>query len=93
MSEIIAANGKPVTEEMVASWSEALDRDEWPEGWRNVGTVVEGLPSSQEAMSTISFKVPASMRRAIERKAKEEGVSISAFARSALVDRLIAAGT
>lgn len=76
---------------MIASWGEALDRDEWPEGWHNVGGVVESLPSSSEAMSTISLKVPLSMRRAIEREAKEEGVSISAFVRGALVDRLIAA--
>ncbi|MEE1044542.1 MAG: hypothetical protein U0L51_03530 [Olegusella sp.] len=35
---------------------------------------------------------PTKKFRNEEREAKEEGVSISAFARSALVDRLIAAG-
>ena len=40
-------NGKVVTDEMIADWESALERDEWPSGWVNVGGVVEGkLPKA-----------------------------------------------
>ena len=39
---IVAENGKAVTDEMIADWEGALERDEWPSGWVNVGEVVEG---------------------------------------------------
>lgn len=38
---IVAENGKVVTDEMIADWESALERDEWPSGWVNVGEVVE----------------------------------------------------
>ena len=44
MADIKAANGTVVTEQMLDSWSSALDRDEWPEGWANKGEVVYGRP-------------------------------------------------
>lgn len=41
-SHLDAANdGKTVTDEMIAGWESALERDEWPEGWANVGDVVK----------------------------------------------------
>lgn len=40
-------NGKVVTDEMIADWEGALERDEWPNGWVNVGEIVEGkLPKA-----------------------------------------------
>lgn len=40
-------NGKVVTDEMIADWESALKRDERPNGWVNVGGVVEGkLPKA-----------------------------------------------
>lgn len=30
-----------VTDEMIADWESALERDEWPSGWVNVGEIVE----------------------------------------------------
>lgn len=32
---------KVVTDEMIADWESALERDEWPNGWVNVGEIVE----------------------------------------------------
>ena len=47
MNGIVAENGKVVTDEMIADWESALERDEWPSGWVNVGEVVEGkLPKA-----------------------------------------------
>lgn len=52
MSEIVAENGKVVTDEMIAAWESALERDEWPDGWVNVGDVVEGrLPKAVQAVA------------------------------------------
>lgn len=34
-------NRKVVTDEMIAGWESALERDEWPSGWVNVGEIVE----------------------------------------------------
>ena len=30
MKKVLAENGKAVTDEMIAEWESALDRDEWP---------------------------------------------------------------
>lgn len=47
MNGIVAENGKVVTDEMIADWESALERDEWPSGWVNVGEIVEGkLPKA-----------------------------------------------
>ena len=90
---ITAANGQTVTDEMVARWAEALDRDEWPDGWRNVGEVVDGKPPvAAEKNAVLTLKIPVSMKKAIEREAKNQGMSASAFARAALADKLIRAG-
>lgn len=42
MNGVVAENGKIVTDEMIAVWESALERDEWPSGWINVGEIVEG---------------------------------------------------
>lgn len=38
----VADDGGAVTDEMIAGWESALERDEWPSGWVNVGEIVEG---------------------------------------------------
>lgn len=91
MKGIIAENGKLVTDEMIESWEKALEKDEWPTGWENVGEIVEGkLPTSMPHAVTLSIKVPASMKKAIETSAKSEGKSTSAYVRGVLADSLMA---
>lgn len=88
----IAANGQELTEDMINHWCEAYERGEFPEGERTAGRVVYGRPPlSSEGTATISVKVPIGMKKAIEEQAKAEGVSTSAYARSALADKLLAA--
>lgn len=90
MSGIIAANGQVVTDEMIDSWSEALDKDEWPSGWKTIGTPIDGAPSDATMSSeTLSIKVPSYLKSAIEREAKAEGKSTSAFVRTVLADKLV----
>ncbi len=91
MNGIVAENGKVVTDEMIADWESALERDDWPDGWVNVGEVVEGkLPKVAMDTVTLSLKVPVGMKRALEREAKLEGKSTGAYARGILADGLMA---
>lgn len=47
MSRIVAENGVVVTDETIAGWESALERNEWPDGWANIGEIVEGrLPET-----------------------------------------------
>lgn len=82
---------KVVTDEMIAGWESALERDEWPSGWVNVGEIVEGkLPKAAPETVTLSLKVPVAMKRALEKEAKAEGKSTGAYARGILADGLMA---
>lgn len=90
MNGIVAENGKLVTDEMIANWEDALERDEWPEGWVNIGEIVEGrLPKVTPDTVTLSLKVPAAMKRAIDGKAKSEGKSTGAYVRGVIADSLM----
>lgn len=90
MDGIVAQNGVVVTDEMIAGWEASLERDEWPEGWENVGEVVDGkLPTASETV-TLSIKIPASMKRIIESEAKSEGKTTSAYVRGLIADSLMA---
>jgi len=64
MNGIVAENGMVVTDEMIADWESALERDEWPSGWVNVGEIVEGkLPKAAPETATFSLKVLVAMKR------------------------------
>ena len=86
----IAANGQELTEGMMDRWCAAYERGEFPEGERTVGEVVYGRPPlSDEGSVTFSIKIPRGMKAAIKRRAQSEGVSMGAFVRSALTDKLL----
>ncbi|HIY82302.1 hypothetical protein [Rubneribacter sp.] len=86
---ITAENGVVVTDEMIAGWEDALERDEWPSGWENVGEVVEGRLPATSDLVTLSVKLPAPMKRVIEAEAKSEGKTTSAYVRGVLADSLM----
>ncbi len=90
MDPIKTIDGKVVTEEMLDRWSEALDRDEWPDGEHNVGDIVVGCPpSSVEGSTVLSVKIPISIKRALESRAKTRGQSISEYVRTVIVEELV----
>lgn len=90
MAAIRTASGQLVTDEMIDAWCESLDRDEWPSDWVNVGDVVHGKPPIDLGESVVlSVKIPLGMKRAIENRAKDRGVSTSAVARELLEDGLL----
>ncbi len=92
MSETyLASNGQEITEEMIDRWCTAYEKGEFPEGEHTVGDVVHGRPPlSSEGSTVLSIKVPVGMKKALERKAKSEGTTASAYARSAIADKLLA---
>ena len=52
--------------------------------------VMEGRPLEQEPMETISLKIPRSRVKAVNRIAKEAGMSRSEFVRRAIDNELVA---
>lgn len=52
--------------------------------------VMEGRPMEREPMETISLKIPRSRIKAVNRMAKEAGISRSEFVRRAIDNELVA---
>lgn len=91
MARFKAADGSMVTDEMIDGWCEALDRDEWPEGWKSRSEIVYGRPPpSVGGTVTLSIKVPVAMKQAIASEAKRRGTSTSNYARTLLAEALLA---
>ncbi|WP_368018699.1 hypothetical protein [Olsenella sp. AGMB03486] len=83
-------DGQEITEEMINRWNASYEKGEFPKGEHTVGGVVHGRPPlSQEGTVTFSVKIPVGMKAAIERAAKDEGTTPSAFARDAFTDKLL----
>lgn len=94
MGDIKTAEGRMVSDEMIETWAEALDRDEWPEGWANVGGIVDGAPPvRRERTVTLTVRVPPAVKMALEARAKETGETTSATARELLEEALVEAGS
>lgn len=83
----IAENGQAVTQSMVDKWCEEYDKGEFPEGEYSTGRIWYGV-SSQTLSKTIIFKVSKSFKQAVKLRAKQLGVSMSDFCRSAIADVL-----
>ena len=91
MARFKAADGSIVTDEMIDGWCEALDRDEWPEGWKSRSEIDYGRPPlSVGGTVTLSIKIPVAMKQAIASEAKRRGTSTSNYARTLLAEALLA---
>lgn len=89
MENMIAADGTVVTEEMITRWTEALDRDEWPEGWENKSEIMEGKPVSYTQLDTLSIKLPTALKTAAQKQASNEGKTVSAYVRGLIASALL----
>ena len=90
MNGIVAENGQMVTDEMIANWENALENDQWPADWVNVGGIVEGsLPKVAQETATLSLKVPVAMKKVLEEQAKNNGESTGAYVRGVLAQFLM----
>ena len=87
-----ASNGQEITEDMIDRWCASYQKGEFPKGEHTAGSVVYGRPplSEGEATVTLSVKVPAGLKEAIEQNAKAKGVSPSAYVRNVLTESLLA---
>lgn len=89
MREIETSGGRTVTDTTIETWAEALDRDRWPEGWVNVGAVVDGAPPARrERTVTLTVRVPPAVKMALEARARAAGETTSAMARRLLEEAL-----
>ena len=88
--QLKSIDGNSVSEEMIDSWRSSLNKNEWPDGWSNVGETVDGKLPSYNQQTTLSFKAPMSLKMAAERQAAEKEMSLSAFIRSALEKEIVA---
>lgn len=71
MGKMRMADGRLVSDEMIETWAEALDNDEWPMGWANVGDIVEGAPPvRQECTVTLTVRVTPAVKMALEARSK-----------------------
>lgn len=67
-------------------WCEAYEKGEFPEGENATGVVISGRPPQINTQTTtITCKVPVGMKVALRKKADEQGISTSAYIRSALL--------
>lgn len=90
----ITASGTEITEEMIDMWCEAYEKGELPEGDYFHGPVVYGMPPhSNEKSSVLQVAIPEGMKKDIEEKAQNEGISTGSFVLSLLTDGLLARET
>lgn len=89
----VSADGIEFNDAMIDRWCEAYERGEFPEGEHTVGGVVMGRPplSVADKSVTLTIKLPAGMKAAIQRKAAQEGVTVSTYARDVLSNSVLAA--
>ena len=84
------ADGRKLTEEMINTWTSAYEKGDFPKGEKSTGEIVYGRPPlSAEGSEVLSIKLPKGMKRALEKRAQDEGVSASAFARAAITNSLL----
>lgn len=87
-----SADGREITEGMIDRWCASYEAGEFPAGERTVGGVVRGRPPlSRDKTAVLTIKMPAGMKAAILRRASDEGLSASAWARDVLASDLISA--
>ena len=88
----MSADGREITEDMIDRWCASYETGEFPTGERTVGGVVRGRPPlSRDKTAVLTIKMPAGMKAAIVRKASDEGLSASAYARDVLASDLMSA--
>ena len=85
----IAADGSEITESMVDSWCDAYEQGDFPAGERSTGDVVLAKPVSSSETVIFTMKIPVGLKQAIEQAAAKDGVSMGAFVRGAVTERLL----
>ena len=78
-------DGKSFTDHDIDSWCEHYDKGEFLPNSQTTN-VISGKPAHTAPKSaTITIKVPVGMKVALNKKAEQQGVTTSAYIRSALL--------
>ncbi len=79
-------DGQTYTDADIEKWCESYDRGEFPEGEYSTGEIVHGRPPRTGAEQTIlTVKIPVGLKKALNSKAKQAGITTSALVREQLV--------
>lgn len=80
----VAENGLPVTEGMVQEWCDAYDRGCLPDGYEVEGPVMGRPRLFDEEMVSLTVRLTKSQKQSLEQRAKELGITTSAYVRDLL---------
>lgn len=85
MMDYTVANGQKFSDENINEWCEHYENGEFlPDSQTTCITC--GKPQHEKPQTvTITLKVPVGMKEALKSKAKEEGMTTSAYIRNALI--------
>ena len=91
MSSFITEDGIEMTDEMMEKMCEVMEADEWPEGFTFDSPIYDGLPPIGGQGETLSVKVSLGLKRAAEKRAQEQGVTMSTYLRHLIENDVISA--
>ncbi|MDR3037096.1 MAG: ribbon-helix-helix domain-containing protein [Coriobacteriales bacterium] len=81
----VTSNGVEVTDDMFDKWAEGFESGNWP----GTATVILGRPRlTEEEIKPVTFKLPLSKIRALDKRAAQLGRSRSAALREAVSEYL-----
>ncbi len=85
-----AEGGAAVNADELSAWAESYEAGELPEGYSFDGPVRPGRPKLIEGeMTTMTIRIPLALKKAICRKAEEQGMTTSGYVREVLSLRTI----
>ena len=83
--EYTAASGQKFDDSDIEKWSESYEKGEFLPNSKTT-SVINGKPLHEKPQTaTITLKVPVGMKEALKSRAKEQGMTTSAYIRSALL--------
>ena len=83
--QYMTASGQKFTDEDIKKWSKCYDNGEFLPNSETT-SVISGKPAHEKPQTaTITLKVPIGMKEALKNRAKQEGMTTSAYIRNALV--------
>ena len=85
MTEYVAADGTPLTDDLIESWAREAE-----DGFPNSALVRESNPFSMRSssMRPHTIRVSDALWSLVEKRAKDEGLTVSEYAREALASQL-----
>ena len=84
----VTENGQKITGETIDKWCAAYESGRFPDGYEPTDKITRGRPSLYgDKMTSITIRVPAIQKVALEREATDSGVSLSSYLRNIIALR------